>query len=467
MRPSAIRSKRRGLPRAALLIGAAVAVLALPASAQAAPNGRVAFERLNDIFVVNPDGTNVTNLTASKAFEAQPEYSPDGTRLAFVRAPREGRFLNSGRYDVWVMDAAGGSPVKVTDVAGRIESLRWSGDGTRLLFWADRDATEIIAELYAVAPDGSSETTLTAAGPPIDEGGLELSTAKDKVAYAVREPFGNSEVVVSKIDGTGLTRVTADPGEDRAPVLTPDATRIAWSSTRDHPASNRGSELYIANVDGTAPTRLTSTARASNVPAAFSVDGSRLGYDRDGHAALINLDGSSRVSLTKPNTFDLFEEFTPNGSRVVYSHVRPIRGEDPHYTIDTVRPTGAGHKVLVDKAVDPVYGDWQPGPPAPNPPFEFNAEARPRQSGRGVRIAFLCANECDVKLRAKGRAGGKAFRSRRTVHGYGNDRTETKVLSKRARRRVADRHGRVRITATARDQFGAKRTETGKVKLKP
>ena len=454
------------LRRSAALIASGVAILLGAGSAQAAENGKIAFERFGEIFLANPDGKNATNLTATKTSEDQAVFSPDGTKIAFVRDSVTASLADD---DLWVMNADGTGQVQIADAGDRIEDLHWSGDGTRLLYWADRDATEILAELYSVKPDGSGDTLLSAEGPPIDEGRTTLTAAGDKVAWVDDTTYGNPEIVVSRIDVPGITRITNDPGDDVAPVLSPDAMRITWSSDRDHPGENGGSELYIANADGTIPARVTSSgAKKGNYPSAFSPDGARIGYDHGGFAAVIGVDGTSPVTLTNEKSYNHFERFSPDGTRALYEHTRPIRGEDPHYTLDTVRLDGGGHKVVVGKDLDPVFLDWgvAPSPITPGP-LEFSLKARSAQRAVGLRIGYTCSNECDLTVVTTGETGDKRFKSKVKAHGYGNDAWQAAVISKKARAQITERPGAAKIVVTATDQFGDKARQTANVSLNP
>jgi WD40-like Beta Propeller Repeat len=68
-------------------------------------NGKIAFIRHSDIYVVNSDGTGQTNLTSSKTIiEDEPSWSPDGKQITFTRTDAGDVYADQ---DVYLMNADG------------------------------------------------------------------------------------------------------------------------------------------------------------------------------------------------------------------------------------------------------------------------------------------------------------------------------------------------------------------------
>jgi Tol biopolymer transport system component len=142
------------------------------------PDGtRIAFssdrgrDGYDDIYTMRPDGSQLERLTWPPITKSRPVWSPDGTKVAF-----EGKGNGNGSTSIYVMNADGSGIFQVTHNLTRSNhSPTWSPDGTRLAFTSDHE--------------------------------------------------GNPEIYIINIDGTGLKRLTNYPGDDFAPT---------WSRGKNH-----------------------------------------------------------------------------------------------------------------------------------------------------------------------------------------------------------------------------------------
>jgi Tol biopolymer transport system component len=152
-----------------------------------------------------------------------------------------------------------------------------------------------------------------------------------------------------------LTQLTFDPGEDRAPVWTPDGRRIVFSSDRAKPGINN---LYWVNADGTGEvTRLTDSPNIQ-VPFSWHPSGKFLAFldlhpgpaadlmilPMEGDAARGWTPGKPTVFLSTPAT-EMIPMFSPDGRWIAYAsneagaafdiYVRPFPGPGGRWRVST------------------------------------------------------------------------------------------------------------------------------------
>ena len=88
-----------------------------------------------DIYVMDADGMNPTNLTRDPHDEDRPSWSPDGSKIAFgaLLLPRGEKSLS----DIFVMDADGGNRINLTQNPEAVNQFpAWSPDGSRIAYEA-------------------------------------------------------------------------------------------------------------------------------------------------------------------------------------------------------------------------------------------------------------------------------------------------------------------------------------------
>jgi Tol biopolymer transport system component len=116
------------------------------------------------LYRIGIDGEHLEVLLPSPPapdFDSAPAFSPDGTRLAFIR--KRNQVSPGAQEAAFVMGVDGGVPRQVTDWDLDVGRVRWSPDGARLLVtdnYENAPATRV-QDAWTVAPDGTGLARLT------------------------------------------------------------------------------------------------------------------------------------------------------------------------------------------------------------------------------------------------------------------------------------------------------------------
>ncbi len=225
-----------------------------------------------DIFVIAPDGSDLTRLTDSTASEQYPVFSPDGSKIAFVSD-------GSSDNNIYVMDTDGGNQTQLTTDGG--SEPTWSPDGSQLAFidgWGD---------IYIMDADGGNLTQLT----ETDEYESNPAWSPDgkQLAFSAEREW-EFNIYLMSVEGGEQIQLTTEGGE--YPAWSPDGSQIAFISNRDE--DSMLDTFYVMNADGSEQTQITTDSGSSP---AWSPDGSQLAYEGFASIFVMNADGSNPTLL--------------------------------------------------------------------------------------------------------------------------------------------------------------------------
>jgi Tol biopolymer transport system component len=226
-------------------------------------DGRVLAVKDGNVWLLTQDAfKQISSGGASR----QPEWSPDGRQIAFVK-------VNGSSSDLWVMNGDGSGARAITKNGGKPSNWAfqpaWSPDG-KLLAYVSEESTYDLA-LWVINADGSGRRQLAA----LDSytGGIDTPTWSPDGSRVAFTAFrgGGPQIWSLGLKTLAWVQLSKNAGGAYDATWSPDGAHLAYVGRE-----SGKSDIWVMDEDGSNPVRVT-TNGWSRSPA-WSPDGSRLGY---------------------------------------------------------------------------------------------------------------------------------------------------------------------------------------------
>jgi Leucine-rich repeat (LRR) protein/Tol biopolymer transport system component len=209
------------------------------------PTGKIVFYSQDangdyEIYIMNADGSNRTQLTFDSANDGAPSLSPDGTKIVYTS-------YRDGHREIWKMNSDGTAQTRLDDLSSYSSGLTddnpsWSPDGTEIVFQSQR---LVWNNIYIINADG---TGLTQVNPSNGSENIYPSFSPDgkKIIF---ESGNGLTINTIKPDGTGLTPFYTGSSSIYAARYSPDGTKIVYYLESTN-------QIYTMDASGGTPTNI-------------------------------------------------------------------------------------------------------------------------------------------------------------------------------------------------------------------
>lgn len=190
------------------------------------------------------DTGKLVSFPQYKGTNSSPSWSPDGSQIIFSSSM-------AGNPELYVADASGGRPKRLTNSNGANTSATWNPKtGQTVVFVSDRGG---VPQLYSMSIDGTnvSKFDLPDMGYVIDPA---WSPNGQMLAFSWRRPSGNYDIYIMEAATSRLVEITRDSGRNERPSWAPDGRHIVFESTR-----GGSRQIWTMLADGSQPHQLTAT----------------------------------------------------------------------------------------------------------------------------------------------------------------------------------------------------------------
>jgi Tol biopolymer transport system component len=252
-----------------------------------------------DIYTMNPDGSDILRLTTDPGEDSSPQWSPDGSQIAFLNY--------GGEAGLYLMNADGSAQTQLT-ASQSIGSYSWDVDGTRIAFINDDG-------LYAVDLSSSSEPILLLEDRWIESanwGSIDLF-----VLTSCCEQSESATIQLFDLTNGSLTPVAADNLYPKSPAWSPDNKQVAVVLRDDHDFA-----FQITYADNSIPPRqlITDMGHMNNL--SWSPDGKWLAFlgapeYKEYSVFIISIENGSPQKLieTGPDVSDI--DWSPDSTQLL------------------------------------------------------------------------------------------------------------------------------------------------------
>jgi dipeptidyl aminopeptidase/acylaminoacyl peptidase len=257
------------------------------------------------IHLANADGSDTFQLTQGDKTCDNPQWSPDGTTIAFTSS-------RSGKNNLWLIRMRGGEAERLTDVKSGVGAFKWSPDGKSIAFTAvdpptpeeekagkeKNDARVVddnikMSRLYVIPvakdKDGKLEArqltkgSYSVGGSPLAGAAFDWSPDGKTIVFAhtptpKADDWTRSDISTIDLVSGDVQPLVATAAAETSPLYSPDGKWIAFLQSDTPPTWGRNLTVQMVAASGGKARELAETFNRSPNLVGWSADGKKLFY---------------------------------------------------------------------------------------------------------------------------------------------------------------------------------------------
>jgi len=242
-----------------------------------------------EIHVMDYDGFNSMAFTHNGSLNLVPNWAPDNSKLAFMS-------FRTGKPEINIYSYTDGSRVPFPIFNTLASTPALSPDGTEVAFAlrTPRGDTDIfISKLDGSDRRNISNNPAIETSPTWSPSGRQIAFASDRIQR------GATQIHICDVDGSNVRRIIKEGGDADAPAWSPDGK---WLAFHWKPHMSTGYDIFLADV-GSGDIRQLTSSGGSNESPSWAPDGRHIAFqsNRTGSSQLyiMLLDGSELRMITR------------------------------------------------------------------------------------------------------------------------------------------------------------------------
>ena len=199
--------------------------------------------KMSHLWLFDVDKKEEKRLTEGNFTVADPQWSPDGTRITYVTRPTP-KADDGGLSDIWMVTVASGEKKKIVGDEGSSDSARWSPNGEWIAYGGSPEGGSGVSTtfIYLIPAAGGAPKQLT---PKFDlDTGTPIWSRDGKTIYFSTNVLEANEVFAADVATGTVKQLTKRGGSTGITEISRDGkTVIGTTASSQHPA-----QIYTSNL---------------------------------------------------------------------------------------------------------------------------------------------------------------------------------------------------------------------------